>query len=74
MVFHVINVILASIYETNLLIEDFFRILEITKRTKTSHHGPDIVGYRRATILLNKEMQKREFELISKNRIEIEGL
>ena len=56
-----------------LIIEDFFRILEIIKRTKTSHHGPDIVGYRRATILLNKEMRKCEFKLISKNRIKYEN-
>lgn len=40
-----------------------------TKGNKTSHHGLDIVGYRRATILLDKEKQKCEFELISKNRI-----
>ena len=40
-----------------------------TKGNKTSHHGLNIVGNRRATILLDKEKQKREFELISKNRI-----
>ena len=40
-----------------------------TKGNKTSHHGLNIVGYRRAAILLDKEKQKCEFELISKNRI-----
>ena len=52
-----------------LYIKQFTVILDKINGIKTSHHGLNIVGNRRATILLDKEKQKREFELISKNRI-----
>jgi hypothetical protein len=37
----------------------------LRKGTKTSHHGLNTAGYRRATYSYNKEMQKCEFKLIS---------
>jgi hypothetical protein len=45
MVWHaVIDIIMLAIKNKVVLL----RVLKKKKGTKTSHHGPDIVGYRRA--------------------------